>query len=724
MITSKPVVIEFSSYPAPALRSTRPTKHSLPWEKFSDHLMKHVRSATKDINGWSPAIYKEGHTRGNDVVLYVSCAVGDFDHVSYDDLAEQKERLTELGLTYALYSTYSCTPDDVCYRIVIPFSTVVVHNDWPEAWHRINWHVFRGKNDQQTKDQSRFFYVPSAPHDALVFAEQQEGSSLDPTTLPPAPVPSPEEHHVPLDHTAILDGIPEGERDGTLMRYASDMRGKDVPIETALLAISEAARRCVPPFDIKVAESKVYNAYRKYTPNPKFGSDLTKKPATAADLDAVPAFPLDVLPESFQRYVERTARLKVCPPEYVAVPLLVAAGTTMGNVVKLRLNSTWIESTNLFAALIGDPGSKKTPAIQQALRPANRLQSRLSAAYKKERETYDADLKYWEDFKPKEDRGPRPTEPVYKHVTVSDVTIEKLADVLMTSKGVVLAIDELAGWVRGMDQYRGGKGSDRQHFLSLWSSTTIKVDRKNSPVPILVESPCLGVVGGIQPEMLPELADSKNRSDGFLDRILWCYPDAIPDHWVDDDGEDDGIEALDDLFSSMYEVYGTSDLLGNHIPMIAELSAEALIIWKFWYEEHARDRDNPAFPKNLAGPWAKMGSQLARIALILHLIHEEKTNFISAQTIGDAVRVIEYFKAHTRKVFAELSEQRTGNDLKILEALKAGEMKQMDIRVRVFQGHISAAKVQAILSELEELGLVQQRKQETSGRTSTIWSLT
>ncbi len=437
--------------------------------------------------------------------------------------------------------------------------------------------------------------------------------------------------------------------------------------------------------------------------------------------DSAEPFPVDALPLAFQRYVEHVSRIKACPPEYVAVPLLVAAGTTLGNAAHIRLNSTWIEQPNLFAALIGDPGAKKTPAIQQAIRPVTRLQRALAQEYEKEAKRYKAEIEHWESL-PKKERGPKPEPPEYRHVIVNDVTIEKLAEVLESSKGVVLSHDELAAWVRAMDQYRGGKGSDRQHYLSMWSGATIKVDRKNNPVPVVVSSPCLGVVGGIQPEMLTELADTRGRNDGFLDRLLWSYPDPVNDVWIDDNDAEDGIECLDQIFQSLYRTYGTSDLSGKHIPLEVRFSAEAASVWAFWYAEHSSERNNGILPQNLGGPWAKMPSQLARITLILHMI-DGSANFVSGETIGRAVRIVEYFKKHARKVFAELSESRGGADLRVLAALKGGvELSQTEIRRKVFRDHLSGEKLRALLYDLEERGLLKHREEITPGRSKTIWS--
>jgi hypothetical protein len=105
---------------------------------------------------------------------------------------------------------------------------------------------------------------------------------------------------------------------------------------------------------------------------------------------------------------------------------------------------------------------------------------------------------------------------------------------LQTAKGVVVLKDELVGWVKSMDQYRGGKRADRQHFLSFWSRQTVKADWQGAPTPILISRPHLSVCGGIPPDLLSNLADTAQREDGFLDRLLWCFPAPVRDRWTDE----------------------------------------------------------------------------------------------------------------------------------------------------------------------------------------------
>src|SRR4051812_49101986 len=98
---------------------------------------------------------------------------------------------------------------------------------------------------------------------------------------------------------------------------------------------------------------------------------------------------------------------------------------------------------------------------------------------------------------------------------------------LNRSHGVAIIRDEISGWVAAMDQYRGGKGSDRQQFLSLWSSQTLKVDRKSGGS-VYVQAPVACVIGGIQPDLAGTLHDADQRRDGFVERLLPVVPDVGP----------------------------------------------------------------------------------------------------------------------------------------------------------------------------------------------------
>jgi D5 N terminal like/Bifunctional DNA primase/polymerase, N-terminal len=64
----------------------------------------------------------------------------------------------------------------------------------------------------------------------------------------------------------VLNGVPEGERDESIFKLASTLRGANVPQDIAERLILEAARNCDPPFPDDKALEKVARAYRKYKP--------------------------------------------------------------------------------------------------------------------------------------------------------------------------------------------------------------------------------------------------------------------------------------------------------------------------------------------------------------------------------------------------------------------------------------------------------------------------
>ena len=166
----------------------------------------------------------------------------------------------------------------------------------------------------------------------------------------------------------------------------------------------------------------------------------------------------------------------------------------------------------------------------------------------------------------------------------------------------------------------GGKGADRQHYLSMWSRSLIKVDRKSSPEPIIVPRPCLSTFGGIQPDLLPDLADAAQREDGFLDRLLWSYPNPLRDRWTTVGIGADSLQAVEMLFDDLYRIEAVSADADEPTPRAIRLSAGAQELWVDWYGEHVGEMEDDGFPHRLRGPWAKLPRQLARLALILHAL--------------------------------------------------------------------------------------------------------
>jgi hypothetical protein len=212
------------------------------------------------------------------------------------------------------------------------------------------------------------------------------------------------------------------------------------------------------------------------------------------------------------------------------------------------------------------------------------LQKENVELYRRQMADYESDLEQWQ-AKSRDERGAKPIKPELEHLYSSDLTLEALVGMLAKSQGVAILRDEILGWVTSLDQYRGGKGSDRQQYLSLWSGAPIKVDRKGGE-PIYASHPVACVYGGIQPDALASLHDPHGKRDGWVERLLLYYPDVQPVSWTDDDLDPELATPLADAFRRMRKV-GSADP-AQHFGV--HLSADARPAWADWYNDNTRHR--------------------------------------------------------------------------------------------------------------------------------------
>jgi hypothetical protein len=451
------------------------------------------------------------------------------------------------------------------------------------------------------------------------------------------------------------------------------------------------------------------------------------KPAPQPSLAS---FPTSVLPPSMAKMVRSASTSLLVPPEFLGVPLLVLAGATIGNAWEIELKSGWREGPNLYAAIVADPGAKKTPALKIAMKPIYEIQKRLHRDYRDRKAAYEEERALWERI-PKKERGAPPEEPAYQHAYTTDATTEALAEMLAGSKGMALVRDELVGWVRSMDVYHaGGKGADRQHYLSMWSRAPIKIDRKSRPDPIIVERPCLSVVGGIQPDILPDLVEHEARDDGFLDRLLFAYPDLGSDRWTDDGVDEIAVVHVENLFAALYELEGAEMPSGDVVPRVARLDPGARALWRQWYDAHQAEYRSEGLASSLKGTWAKLPGQLARLTLILHVAwavdaQQPVSAAIPEATLAAAADLMEFFKEHARAALAEVRTPRSTLEDRVLRGLRErGECLTRTIHRDVLKGSVKADRLKATLERLLEDGRVSCRAAPSSGkggRPGQLW---
>ena len=384
--------------------------------------------------------------------------------------------------------------------------------------------------------------------------------------------------------------------------------------------------------------------------------------ALLRDLPEATPFPVDTLPKQCKRLTVEAAAAIGCPPEFVAIPMLVMLGCAIGNARRVRLKEGWTEGATLYAAVVADPGEKKTPAYKVAVEAAVKAQAAMRSHYREKKDEHARELREYEVDKLQarkdgEPAPPPPQEPVMRRALVEDTTIEALAGVLENNpRGVLIVRDELAAWKRSMDQYRaGGKGSDRQFWLSAWSNSYVSVDRKGRSEPMVLPMPFVGVFGSIQPAVLSDLGG--DREDGLLDRFLFAYPTPTPSRWSDEEISDSARGGVRWLYERLRSLEMPDDDYGDPEPHHVTVAPDAKPVLVELLDSHREEMEAPGFPTRLRGPWAKLEAYLARLALIFALCRSVTTDAserIEREDILRASVMVDYFKNHARRVYVGL----------------------------------------------------------------------
>ncbi len=433
---------------------------------------------------------------------------------------------------------------------------------------------------------------------------------------------------------AHRETIPQGKRDDALTSAGGSMRRygfSEDAIRAGLMVLNQ--ERCNPPLaDAQVA--KIAKSVARYEPSASIAGDG----AGSGELPPALPFPIESMPASTQDLIRQAAAAIGCPPEFIAVPMMATLAGAIGNTRAFEIKKGWKETCQIFAAVVGKPGSGKSPAQKIGVAPANKLQLEYREIYRLKRQAYEEEKREYDNL-PKDDREKEtpPPEPRPDDVYTDNATVEATGALLARNpRGLLQKNDELAAHFKGMNQYKGGQGSDPYFYNSAFSGQTVKVDRKGDlDNPLIVPHPFLSIVGGIQPDVLSEVGSDKD--EGSRDRYLIAYPEDMPPAPFSFENTIDPV-AQKKYEALYYSVYALKPQLfdGRPGPFVLELSQEA----KEAFAE-AMDRISGeiagGMPARLGGVWAKLRTYLPRLCLLLAVcrFEEEQGNLEERVTVNE-----------------------------------------------------------------------------------------
>lgn len=458
-------------------------------------------------------------------------------------------------------------------------------------------------------------------------------------------------------------------------------------------------------------------------------------------------FPVDVLPSPLSNFTQAAADALGCDPAYVALPLLSTMAAAVGNSRRVRIKRSWTEPCVLWTVTIGRSGTMKSPAWELATRPLQSLDSlgirQHNVAIEKYQEAmscWEADYAEWKRAGRKKGEPPpeKPIEPTPMRCMCCDATIEGLIDVLRTTpRGVLLARDELSGWLSSFDQYKASKGADVGHWLSMHRAGAVTQDRKTSRRIIQVPRAAVSIAGTVQPGVLAaalaggavdKQSVGVHFSNGLTARLLLAYPPPQPKRWRESDLSDDITRRIDKLVLELRDLQMTTDdTTGEQYPSDVVLQADAKREFIRFFESHAAEQ--MTLGDNLAAAWSKLEGYAVRFALLFHLVRvadgdPTAGDKVDLQDMQSGIALSRWFADEAARIYAtigggldNLKGRREREHARLVEWIRdhGGTVTVRDL-TRGPRKYRDADAAETALQELAAAGLVVSEHDGHDGR--------
>jgi hypothetical protein len=291
-------------------------------------------------------------------------------------------------------------------------------------------------------------------------------------------------------------------------------------------------------------------------------------------------FPVDLLPEPMAEYARQSwvTLGKEADAVCIALPLLTAAAAAIGPVRRFQARPGWIVPPVLWGAVVGESGTKKSPSIAAGVRYLQERHNakaevfvREFAEWKKLEADYRAAMK---SRKRGDDIEPLPAPPTLTQFIVDDATVESLIPIFEARQSVLLANEELSGWIGSFDRYSAKEGGDVTRYLRLYDASPWTKNRISSGF-AHISSASLSIAGGIQPRVLSK-SFGAHVFNGLLPRFMLVEPPEGFAEWPDSGVDFATNTAMGDVFGVLLSL--GPDEYGR--PKVIELSREAVDIFK------------------------------------------------------------------------------------------------------------------------------------------------
>ncbi len=395
------------------------------------------------------------------------------------------------------------------------------------------------------------------------------------------------------------------------------------------------------------------------------------------EVDDIEPFRPEMLPESLRPWIVDIADRLQCPLDFVAIPAVVSLGAVLGRKILVRpqARTPWSVVANVWGCIVGRPGSMKSPAVSEAMRPLHRLGAQAREAFDIERSAWEgeselaklastaakqkatASLNKGKSVQASDLHVDVPDEPVLRRYTANDGSLEALGELLRQNpNGLLIERDEIASLLThlGQEENAGARGF---YLSGADGKEGYTFDRIGRGLNLHVPAVCLSLLGTTQPGKLGAFLGDALRGgasdDGMMQRFgLLVWPEQSAewrnvDRWPDSTARNRAYSVFDHCDRLTPDSVSAEDDEGERFLRFDPAALEAFTEWRGELEAMLRSSDlHPA----LESHFSKYRKTIPALALIFHLA-EGGIGPISEVSTLRALAWFDYLVSHAKRCY-------------------------------------------------------------------------
>lgn len=392
----------------------------------------------------------------------------------------------------------------------------------------------------------------------------------------------------------------------------------------------------------------------------------------------LPKFPTASLPEPLREFVEAESVATQTPPDLAGMLVIATCAAAGAGYVRVQAREGYVEPINLFAAVVLDPGNRKSAVFRDATAPLEEIEAtekgsmkEAVARDKEEKKQLEAKLERLRKLCVKDAPESRDACNKAKHLAaeiaqrnwlviprriISDCTSEKVAMFLADQGGRIASMSAEGGVFDLMEGlYSKNNAPNFDVYLKGHAGDAIIVDRV-SRESVQVERPALTCAYTIQPDVLRGLAKNRAlRGRGLIARFLF----SVPTSWI---GYRDTLAPpVPQGVCAGYAAVVTR-LAANKCSVTLELDHKARLVFQAWQSEiEIMLRDGGEL--DTIPDWgAKLAGATLRIAGVVHIAEHGCGGCIAEPTLRGAIEIARYLIPHAKAAIGLMGAQDPTNE--------------------------------------------------------------